>query len=95
MKTAPIAALKASLSQYLDAVRRGEEVVVTDRGRPVARILPVEGPQGSDARAARLVREGLLSPRRKRPSGALKPPSGRRRATGVLAALLEERGEGR
>ena len=35
-----IAALKASLSEFLDGVKAGEEVIVTDRGRPVARIVP-------------------------------------------------------
>lgn len=35
----PIAELKARLSLYLDLVKGGTEVVVTERGRPVARIL--------------------------------------------------------
>lgn len=43
MKTASISELKARLSAYVDAVREGEEVLVTDRGRPIARIGPVRG----------------------------------------------------
>jgi prevent-host-death family protein len=41
MKTATISRLKASLSEYLDRVRSGEELIVTDRGRPVAKIVPL------------------------------------------------------
>ncbi len=32
--------LKTHLSRYLDRVRRGETVVITDRGKPVARLEP-------------------------------------------------------
>jgi prevent-host-death family protein len=40
MLVTSIATLKASLSEILSGVKAGEEVVVTDRGRPVARIVP-------------------------------------------------------
>ena len=33
--------LKAHLSQYLSKVREGEQIIVTDRGEPIARIEPV------------------------------------------------------
>lgn len=35
--------LRAHLSRYLDQVREGEEIVVTDRGKPIARISPANG----------------------------------------------------
>jgi prevent-host-death family protein len=41
MKLVKIAELKDRLSHYLRAAERGSEVVVTDRDRPIARILPV------------------------------------------------------
>lgn len=41
MNSVSIAELKARLSQYLSAVRRGEILTVTDRGVPVAEIVPV------------------------------------------------------
>ncbi len=44
MKQAHIAELKARLSEYLRAVRRGESVTVLDRETPVARIVPVRAP---------------------------------------------------
>ncbi|MFQ5679831.1 MAG: type II toxin-antitoxin system Phd/YefM family antitoxin [Gemmatimonadota bacterium] len=62
MRRAPISELKAKLSQYLDAVRAGQEVIVTDRGRPVARISPVRGEAGSEGRMERLVRTGQVRP---------------------------------
>jgi prevent-host-death family protein len=40
MRTAGIRQARQHLSAILDEVRKGREVVITDRGRPVARILP-------------------------------------------------------
>ncbi len=42
MKTAAVSELKAFLSKYLSNVKAGEEVVVTDRGRPIAKIVPMK-----------------------------------------------------
>ena len=50
--------LRADLSRWLRRVRAGEEVVVTDRGRPVARLVPVDGERTID----RLIREGVVTP---------------------------------
>ena len=41
MKTAAVSELKARLSKYLDRVKAGEEVLITDRGNPVARLTPI------------------------------------------------------
>lgn len=41
MKTVKIAELKDALSEHLRAVEQGAEVVVTDRNRPIARIVPI------------------------------------------------------
>jgi prevent-host-death family protein len=49
--------LKASLSRYLGRVRAGETIVVTDRGRPVARLVPVAIPE----HIARLMAEGRVT----------------------------------
>ena len=54
--------LKARLSEYLDAVQEGKEVIVTDRGRPVARLVPMQG--GSDEHLAMLIAEGRVIPAR-------------------------------
>jgi prevent-host-death family protein len=49
--------LKNRLSMYLDRVRRGEIIVVTDRGRPVARIIAAAIPED----IARLIAEGKVT----------------------------------
>ena len=49
--------LKNSLSKYIDRVRAGEEVIVTDRGRPVARLSAMDA---ADDRLADLVAAGVV-----------------------------------
>ncbi len=41
MQTTTISKLKASLSAYLRQVKAGEEVIITEYGRPVASLLPL------------------------------------------------------
>jgi prevent-host-death family protein len=41
MKTTTVSKLKASLSEYLRSVKAGEEILVTERGRPIAKLTPV------------------------------------------------------
>ena len=43
MRTVNLALAKAGLSALLDAVEAGEEVVITRRGRPVARLIRETG----------------------------------------------------
>lgn len=45
MITINLARAKAHLSELLDKVEAGEEVVITRHGRPVAHISPVETPK--------------------------------------------------
>ena len=40
MRTASVSELKTKLSAYLAIVRGGDEVVVTNRGRVIARLVP-------------------------------------------------------
>jgi prevent-host-death family protein len=42
MRTAGVREARQNLTNLLDDVRKGREVVITDRGRPVARLAPVE-----------------------------------------------------
>ncbi len=42
MKTASVSELKKSLSRYLARVKTGDEVLITDRGIAIARIVPME-----------------------------------------------------
>lgn len=58
MQGVKIANLKNGLSQYLEVVRRGGEIVVIDRDTPIARIVPY-GAQGS-ALLTELIRNGTV-----------------------------------
>jgi prevent-host-death family protein len=68
-----VSELRAHLSEYLDRARAGDEVVITDRGVPVARLL------GLTATAAleRLAADGIIgraaAARRPRASGQPRP----------------------
>lgn len=76
--------LKNNLSRYLDRVRAGEEVIVTDRGRPVARLSSLEHP--SD-RLAELIALGAVRPP-KRVQRRL--PARRIKAKGSVSDLVAE-----
>jgi prevent-host-death family protein len=96
MKTVGIAELKANLSRHLDSVRAGQDVVVTDHGVAIARMVALEPAERGSARRQRLIRAGLLIPARRRLSRALTtPPKGPRVGGAVLAALIDERAQGR
>jgi prevent-host-death family protein len=88
---AGVAQLKAKLSEYLARVRAGEEVVITDHGRPVAKLVPATG---ADERLLELERQGLVrigtEPLPEDFFDAPRPDFG----VSVLEALLEERREG-
>lgn len=45
MSTVTLAEAKTHLSHLLDQVEAGEEIVITRRGQPIARITPVEKPK--------------------------------------------------
>jgi len=70
MRAAAISKLKATLSEHIRYVKAGEEILVTERGKPVARIVPV-GDLHNDARRSDLIRRGILRPGKGRISPAL------------------------
>ena len=51
MRQAGIREARQHLSGLLEEVRNGGEVVLTDRGRPVARLLPPQAPAGKPFRS--------------------------------------------
>ena len=57
MTTVGVRELKARLSHHLKRVQAGETLVVTDRGREIARLSPAN-PSPSHEWAWRMVREG-------------------------------------
>ncbi|UZN02800.1 type II toxin-antitoxin system Phd/YefM family antitoxin [Cellulomonas sp. S1-8] len=53
-----VSALRAELRQWIETARAGQDVVVTERGVPVARLVGI----GSADLVAQLERDGLLTP---------------------------------
>src|SRR5438128_2719649 len=58
MKTVTIARLKDHLSEYLQEVNRGEEIIIRNRKKPVAMIIRFPGKDDSEEQ--QLVAEGKL-----------------------------------
>ena len=80
--------LKASLSAYLRRVSAGESVVVTDHGRPVARLVPPDVPDG----LSKLLREGRLNWSGRRLTRARTRPKMRPGRTTLADIVLRDRG---
>lgn len=76
--------LRAELRRYVQLVRDGEDVVVTDRGLPVARLTAVDAAPLLE----RLEREGAISPARGPRLRAREQDLVR--ATGPVAELLDD-----
>lgn len=60
METVNIGELKSNLSAYLEQVRNGAEIIVKDRNRPIARMLPLTAGEDLDAEEETLVAAGLM-----------------------------------
>ncbi|MCY7302950.1 MAG: type II toxin-antitoxin system prevent-host-death family antitoxin [Thermoleophilia bacterium] len=94
MMTTSISEAKAKLSALLERVKAGETVTITDRGVPVAQIVPLNGATEVDwdARLERLERQGVIRrPKKKLPPGWLSARPLPKSRKSVLEALLEER----
>ena len=88
METVGIRDLKTHLSRHLKRVRSGVRLLVTERGRSIAMINPVEAPADVDW-AHQLVAEGRAHWRGGKPTGAKRPAN----ITGTTASsiVLEDR----
>lgn len=66
--------LRDGLSRYVAGAREGQEIIVTDHGRAVARLVSYDRPSGLEL----LIAQGLVSPaerpRTKRPKPVTVPP---------------------
>jgi prevent-host-death family protein len=82
MRQVRIAELKARLSEYLRAVRRGETIAVLDRDTPVAQIIPVR-----ERSALRVRKPAPGSP----PPNRVRLPKPPKLDVDVVQLLLEER----
>ena len=62
MRSVNIAELKNNLSRYLGEVRRGSEVVVKDRNKPIAKIVPLPELGDDEAELSDLIAQGIVLP---------------------------------
>lgn len=74
--------LRDALSRHLADVRSGRTLTVTDHGRPIARIIPVQRP----TRLEQLRAEGRVVPGRRRKQASPEPVQ----AGGTVSDLLDE-----
>jgi len=80
--------LKTRLGAYLQQVRRGRTLVVTDRGQPVAELKPLPGrPTNEDAKLERLKALGAVT---RRPLAPFRPIRARDRRL-VSDAIIADR----
>lgn len=94
MKTISISDAKATLSEQIRRVRSGEEVVILDRGQPVARLVAFV-PEDLDHELDELERAGLVRVgRAPLPEGFWERPRPSDAGGSVRAAARAEREEG-
>lgn len=74
--------LRDGLSRHLADVRNGRTLTVTDRGRPIARIVPVDRP----TRLEQLIAEGKVQPATRPKEDAPMPL----RAQGTVSDLVAD-----
>ena len=77
-------------SRAIKAVRAGKEVVLTERGQPIAVIKPIKEEHGPDAALERMADEGLITlPTRKGPLPRFEPAS--ISGTPISQTVIEDR----
>lgn len=79
--------LRADLSRWVKRARAGEEIVVTDRGKAVARLVPIDGERKID----RLIRQGVITPAPRPWRGTLPPPEPIEGIESLSDIVLEDR----
>lgn len=88
MASVGIRELKNHLSAFLNRVRSGERLVVTDRGRTIAIISPPPKTK-ADQRIEAMLRAGVVRWKGGKPKGAKRPP--RIKGETVAQAVIEGR----
>jgi prevent-host-death family protein len=84
MKTVGVRALKQNASAVVAAAAQGETVTITDRGRPVAQLIPMPSTRLETLRSAGLARPSKCSLR------DLGEPPARRRGRPPLTEVLAD-----
>jgi prevent-host-death family protein len=81
--------LKTRLGGYLQQVRQGRTLVITDRGEPVAELKPLPRAGGEEAALERLHALGAVTRVENRPLAMFRPVRGR--GPSVSDAILDDR----
>jgi len=92
MSTVGIRELKNRLTRYLRETKKGGEIVVTERGHPIAVIQPIRAakrPVSLEARLAALAARGVVTLPRRRPRKRLALVTVKGQS--VSRAVLEDR----
>ena len=80
---------KMHLSKYIKMVQQGVEVIITDRGRPVGKIIPIQTKELTlGERLKRLEDQGLIDP--KVSKGMIKIPPPIPVPDGIAQQMLQE-----
>lgn len=95
MRKVSVSHLKSRLSGYLEKVKAGEDIYITERGRPIAKIVPFAQPGADPDHLREMEKNGLI----RIGTGKLPPwfwdlprpddPGGE-----ILKSLIREREEG-
>jgi prevent-host-death family protein len=92
MRTVNIADLKNNLSAHLERVRAGEELLVKDRNRPIARLVPLASGEDLDSEEMELAAAGLVRlPTTSLPDSFWKMPAPHVSIEDAVSAVTSER----
>lgn len=86
--TVGIRELKAQLSQYLRQVKSGETIIITEWGKPVGRIIPIE--TSLNEKIKTLISTGFVNWNGEKLT-AVKPPAKTKGNKTISQLLLEDR----
>ncbi len=95
--TVSVRELKGGLSRYLKRAAAGEDITVTSRGRPIARLLPApkpsvsEEPSTAEVRARLAQVPGIIVGKPGKPQGSSHPTRVRKGQKQVADIVIEDR----
>lgn len=97
MRTEPVTSAKNNLSALLREVRAGKTILITDRGVPIARLMPVGPVKGVPPWLIELGQKGLVTLPEREPTGSWLDLPSPELPAGISAVdlLIQERESGR
>lgn len=89
METVGIRELKENISRYMKKVRAGEQIIVTDRKKEIAMIMPMDKGDDQEEKLYHLIRCGRATWSGKKPAGM--PKRTILKGNTVSSAVTEDR----